>query len=123
VDRLSKAKQSLGRWGEAQAAEYLHRQGYEIVEMNHRTAYGEIDIVARQAGELVFVEVKTRTRLEFGYPEAAVNQDKQAHLLASVQAYMQENPEIEGVWRVDVIAILRRAGQDPEILHFENVLH
>lgn len=91
--------------------------------MNHRTAYGEIDIVARQAAELVFVEVKTRSSLKFGYPEAAVNPEKQAHLEAAVQAYMQAHPEIEGVWRVDVIAIVRRPPREPEILHFENVLH
>ena len=123
MDGVSDSRQRLGRWGEAQAAEYLEQKGYEIVAFNQRTPYGEIDIIARQEQELVFVEVKTRTSLKYGYPEAAVNLDKQEHLLAAVQAYVQEHPEVAGTWRIDVIAILRRRGKALEITHFENALH
>ena len=95
-------KQKLGKWGEGQAANYLIQQGYEILERNARTRYGEIDLVAQhldlhlsagqQAGSktgqmVVFVEVKTRTSLAFGYPEQAVDRQKQAHMLAAAKAY------------------------------------
>ena len=131
-------KQKLGRWGEEQAANYLMDQGYEILERNARTAYGEIDLVARQLFEypnktirngydnepvIVFVEVKARTSRTFGYPEQAVDSRKQAHMLAAASAYLQNHPELIEDWRLDVIAIQRfRDGRPPEIIHFENVI-
>ncbi len=117
-------RQDLGRWGEGQAAEYLSQRGYLILERNVRTPYGELDLVARQEAVLVFVEVKTRSSTAFGLPEAAVTPHKQAHLLAAAQAYLQAHPDLDGDWRVDVIAVQRRSGgAAPEITHFENALH
>jgi putative endonuclease len=132
---MSNPRQSLGRWGETLAAEYLLERGYTIIDRNARTPYGEIDLVARQtegvnpgmSGEkwvTVFVEVKTRTSRAFGFPEESVNARKQAHLLAAAQAYLQQHPELEGDWRIDVIAIQRyHPRQSPAIHHFENALH
>lgn len=131
---MSPARQALGRWGEARAAEYLEAQGYAIVERNLRTPYGEIDLVARRedaalshsrmpAPITVFVEVKTRSSKTFGYPEESVTPRKQAHLLAAAQSYIQEHPELEGDWRIDVIAIQReRSKARPTIIHFENAV-
>jgi putative endonuclease len=116
-------RQSLGRWGEATAAEYLAGKGYLIIERNARTPYGELDLVARQDQVIVFVEVKTRASAGFGYPEASVTIKKQAHLLAAAQHYLQSRPALTGDWRVDVVAIRRRVGRPPEIVHFENALH
>src|SRR3990167_2286028 len=70
-----------GRIGEAFAAQYLGDEGYGIIEQNYRTRFGEIDIVAREGGELVFIEVKTRTGEQFGLPEEAVDQRKQRKLI------------------------------------------
>jgi len=132
---MSTPRQSLGRWGEALAADYLLKHGYSIIDRNARTPYGEIDLVARQreggiadiSGEkwvTVFVEVKTRSSRAFGLPEESVNARKQAHLLAAAQAYLQQHPELEGDWRIDVIAIQRyHPNQAPAIRHFENALH
>jgi putative endonuclease len=115
--------QAVGRWGESEAARYLTARGYRILERNLRTPYGEIDILARQGGQLVFVEVKTRTSRAFGNPEEAVTARKQEHLLASARHYLQENPNLPADWRVDVIAIYRPSpGLPPEITHFENIL-
>jgi putative endonuclease len=127
---MSKARQALGKWGESMAAEYLTAKGYEILGRNLRTPYGEIDLVARLAGEsssdrdiLAFVEVKARATPTFGYPEEAVNLRKQAHLLSSAQYYMQAHPELDGDWRIDVIAIQRLLpGKPPAITHFENAV-
>jgi len=72
---------------------------------------------------LVFVEVKTRTGDLFGPPEVAVNRRKQEHMLASAQAYLQDHPELDLDWRVDVITVQVREGQEkPEFTHFENAL-
>lgn len=132
---MSRHQKSLGNWGEELAAQYLSQHGYTILERNVRTPYGEIDLVAMQslpsldrameghpaASVLVFVEVKTRTNLTYGFPEEAVTTDKQAHLLAAAEHYLQQHPELEVNWRMDVIAIRRSTkSRKIEIRHFEN---
>jgi putative endonuclease len=115
----------LGRWGEQEAASYLTGQGYEILERNHRTPHGELDLIARlpAANTIVFVEVKTRSTRTFGYPEASVDAGKQAHLLNAAQYYIQQHPDLTCNWRIDVIAIQRaRQGGPAQITHFENAL-
>ena len=62
------AKQQLGKIGENLASEYLEKQGYLILERNFACRQGEIDIIAKDEKEFVFVEVKTRKSLKFGYP-------------------------------------------------------
>ena len=121
---MSDRRQRLGRWGEVLAAQYLAAQGYTIVDQNVRTKYGEIDIIACQPDEtLVFVEVKTRRGTVFGPPEVSVNTVKKSHLLASIQSYLVDHPNIIAGYRLDVIAIQFRADdQPPEIFHFENAI-
>ena len=131
---MSNSRQAFGRWGETLAAEYLAERGYTILECNARTPYGEIDLVARQAEEVspgesageystIFVEVKTRSSRAFGLPEEAVTRRKQAHMLAAAQSYLQQHPELEGSWRIDVIAIQRyEPSRPPTIHHFENAI-
>ena len=116
-------KQSLGRWGEEVAAQYLMSLGYEILERNVRTEYGELDLVTRQGAQLIFVEVKARSSADFGEPEEAVTPAKQQHLLDAAESYLQAHPEFEGDWHVDVIAVRRLKGRNPEIVHFENALN
>ena len=113
------ARQSLGRWGEQAAADYLCGHGYEVVGRNVRTPYGEIDIVARRNGITVFVEVKARAGRSFGPPETAVTPRKQAHMLACADYYCQQN-EIDH-WQIDVIAV-ERIGDRAEIVHFQAAL-
>lgn len=120
---MSKQKQTLGAWGEAIAAKYLEGLGYAILERNVRTAYGEIDLLASHEGVAVFVEVKTRSSKDFGFPEEAVHPTKQQHLLDSAEDYLQSHPEVTGDWRIDVISIQRGSGRTPEIVHFENAVH
>lgn len=117
-------RQAIGSWGEHLAERYLLERGYQILGKNVRTAYGEIDILARQKDELVFAEVKTRTNQSYGQPEAAITTKKQAHMIQAAQAYLQANPNLEGcAWRIDVIAISGKPGDaSPEIVYFENAL-
>lgn len=127
-------KQRLGKWGEETASAHLESQGYTITGRNMRTPYGEIDLIASHPGAgllpqpvIVFVEVKTRASSSLGRPEISVSKRKQAHLLASIQHYMQNLPEESAhwrsaAWRVDVIAIECLEDQMPVITHFENAL-
>ncbi len=119
-------QQRVGKWGETVAADFLERRGYQVLARNVRTAYGEIDLIARhETGGLVFVEVKTRTNSRFGYPEEAVDARKLGHLVSSAQAYMNERPqEADQGWRIDVIAVQGRPGDNIEevsFVHFENI--
>lgn len=116
-------RQSLGQWGERQASDYLVKHNYTILEANARTPYGEIDLIASKDGIIIFIEVKTRRTSTFGFPEESVDQRKQMHILSSAQHYIQEHPDIEGAWRIDVISIRRfRDGRSPQITHFENAV-
>ena len=116
-------QQRIGRWGEELAANYLQDLGYQIIARNERTPYGELDIIARLSDLVVFIEVKTRFSETFGLPEISVNKSKTRHILDSVQSFLQNHPEMDCAWRVDVIAILRKSGGTlPEIVVFENAI-
>ncbi|MBE0686035.1 MAG: YraN family protein, partial [Anaerolineaceae bacterium] len=69
-------KQTLARWGEETAHNYLVERGIRIVEKNYRTQSGEIDLIGFENDDLIFFEVKTRSSINFGYPEEAVNSKK-----------------------------------------------
>ena len=81
---MANRNRNIGKWGEDLAAAYLEGKGYLILDRNVYTSYGEIDIITLQDYEdekyLVFIEVKTRTTLEFGNPEDAITHQKQEHL-------------------------------------------
>ena len=116
-------KQDVGRWGERLAEQVLRERGYEIIARNERTPYGELDLVARYREVIVFVEVKTRTSSSFGLPEEAITARKRQHLVESAEHFLQQRPELEGDWRVDVIAIQGKPGQvDAQIEWFENAI-
>ncbi|MGD0751477.1 MAG: YraN family protein [Anaerolineales bacterium] len=119
---MTTQKQAMGQWGEETAAAYLEDHGYTILGRNFHTAHGEIDIVASKASLLIFVEVKTRSSHAFAYPEDSVTRRKQAHLLSAAADYLQAHPESGESWQFDMIAIERKAGRSPEIVHFENVI-
>jgi putative endonuclease len=111
--------QRIGKWGELAAADYLLERGYDIVARNIRTPYGEIDLIAKKDGFLIFVEVKTRTSKVFGPPEIAVSTRKQGHMLSCAEYYAQQN-EIDR-WQIDVIAV-EKINDNTEITHFENAI-
>jgi putative endonuclease len=119
---MTTQKQATGRWGEETAVHFLESHGYTILARNLHTAHGEIDIVASKEGGLVFVEVKSRSSHAFAYPEDSVTLRKQAHMLSAAEEYFQAHPESGESWQFDVIAIERKPGKNPEIVHFENVI-
>jgi len=118
-----KRRQTIGRWGEAEAEKYLLGSGYQILDHNVHTSYGEIDLIACQGDQIVFVEVKTRTNQAYGLPETSVTVRKQAHMIQSAEAYLTLHPEMGEDWRIDVIAVQGKPGEThPEIVHFENAV-
>lgn len=111
-------RRGLGLWGEEQAARYLERSGLAVVARNVRGEYGEIDIVARDGEELVFVEVKTRIGDASIAPDEAVDARKLLRLERLAEAWCAEHGLDDRPWRVDVIAIvLARSGQVVQLDH------
>jgi putative endonuclease len=102
---VTTARQGLGRLGEQLAEKELARRGYEIVERNARTAEGEIDLVARQTGRWVFVEVRARRGRTFGTPEESLTPRKQARMIRAAQAYLAERDLGDEPWRIDAVAV------------------
>ena len=109
-------RKRLGNAGERLAAERLRQAGYVVRALNYRCRAGEIDIVAEEAGDLVFVEVKTRRGDAYGLPEEAVTPAKQRKLIAAAQTYLEAHGCADASWRVDVVAVaLTPAGRLQEV--------
>jgi len=104
--------QTVGSLGESLALDALRRRGYEIIEQNWHCRYGEIDIVARDDGSMVFVEVKTRISLKFGTPEEAVTTHKQARMIRCAEAYVAQHALKEIAMRMDIVAVELTPGRE-----------
>lgn len=120
---MSTSKQDTGKRGEQLAATYLRQRGYAIVQMNWRCPQGEIDIIARRDGELVFVEVRSRRAASTETAFESVSARKRERLVRAVHAYLNAHhlPTDSG-WRVDVIAVALSAPSAERIAHVEDAL-
>lgn len=97
--------QNIGKIGENLAIKYLENLGYKIIVRNFRCKQGEIDIIAKEKNEIIFIEVKTRTNIKFGYPAEAVNKLKQNHIHKAIQYYLYKNNVTDYNIRIDVVEI------------------
>jgi putative endonuclease len=97
---------ALGALGESIARTALEQQGYAILATRYRTRAGEIDIVARDGGCLVFVEVKARRHVECGTPAEAVTPRKQRRIIAMARDFLARYQSEATSCRFDVVAIL-----------------
>ena len=104
-------RRSLGNRGEDLAAAALKKQGYKVLERNYRTPLGEIDLIARHQGVLVFIEVKTRTSARFGVGQEAVHYGKQARYRKLADYYLKKKRLGEIAVRFDVVGILWQDGK------------
>jgi putative endonuclease len=101
----------------------LRRKGYAILDTNYRCRWGEIDIVAREADELVFVEVRTRSSSEFGTPEESVSRAKVRRLVAAAQCYLETQGIGSISWRIDLVSVRTgRTGNPPGIDHLRHAV-
>ena len=109
-----------GALGEKVAKKYLQKRGLKFLCANYRSARGEIDLVFRDAGCLVFVEVKTRSSEDWTRPAAAVNAHKRKLLSGCALDYLQllKNPEVK--IRFDIVEVLLQDGVVDEIRHLPN---
>ncbi len=117
------SNRETGQRGEALALRYLERRGYEVLERNYRTRYGEIDLVVRRGTTLVFVEVKSRRGTAFGEPLEAVTPRKQEQVRLMAEQYLAErDPQfVDGFeeMRFDALGVLVGRGTH-DVRHVED---
>lgn len=117
---MEQNKRNTGSYGEELASKFLKDLGYEIIERNYFYGHGEIDIIAKEKSELVFVEVKYRTNLEFGPPELSISKGKQKLIRRTAEAYLFEKGIKDQSCRIDLVAILHLKDEKPVINHITN---
>ena len=107
-----------GAVGEKIAESYLKRAGYEIIERNFRCKKGEIDLIVKKGNIIVFVEVKTRNTLKYGFPVEAITKEKVRHIKKTAYLYIISSgvlgkTQADGVdFRFDVIEVLKYKNKD-----------
>ena len=111
----------VGKEGENLAVAYLKKEGYLILGRNLFFRKAELDIVARKGNDLVFVEVKTRTKGSLLSPEQAVDYRKQKFIIEGASAYI-EKEDLDLDARFDIISVVIN-GNDSEIDHIENAFY
>lgn len=114
-------KQEIGQDGENIAENYLKKENYQIIERNFRCKQGEIDIIAKDKNEIVFIEVKTRTNINYGNPAEAVNTPKQKHIKRATEYYVHINNLYKYYIRFDVIEIYYK-NKIPQINHIKQAI-
>lgn len=97
--------QEIGKLGEDIAVNYLKQKGYKILDRNFECRQGELDIIALDKKEIVFIEVKTRTSNKYGIPSEAVNKIKQKHMLQTIKFYLYIRNLSDEFVRIDVIEV------------------
>ena len=113
----------LGELGERLARQHLIDRGCRILDVNYRSQWGEVDIIAQLDDAILFVEVKTRRSAAFGIPEEAITPAKAERLIATAETYLDEQDLADSHWRIDLISVeLDRMGRVLPLRHLENAL-
>ncbi|MGA2977106.1 MAG: YraN family protein [Spirochaetia bacterium] len=109
---------SKGASGEEAAAAYLARQGWNVLERNFRSPFGEIDIIARRGDEVAFVEVKTWSSLPRGELEHSINRKKRARISRAARLFLCDRKDLAELHaRFDVLFL---SGPEGDIAHIKN---
>lgn len=110
---FSNNNKELGNKGERLAERFLRRQRYKIIERNYRTRGGEVDIIAKDGNQLVFIEVKTRSSDNQEFLRTSVNRGKSKRLAKTAVYYLKKN-KYQGVTaRFDVVFVIIKNGSPP----------
>jgi putative endonuclease len=112
----------IGDFGEDLAVDFLQNKGYKILDRNYYIKGAELDVVALQGDEIVFVEVKTRLSNMYGYPEEGVTFFKQEKMARAIRNYMGSSIH-DKYFRIDIVAIeIDRNTRRVMIKHIKNVI-
>lgn len=116
-------KKIIGDAIEARVADYLGTQGFDVKYRNFRCRSGEIDLIGMDENQLVFVEVRSKSRQDYGTAAESVNGRKQTKLIRTAQFFLVRYPEYsEMSCRFDVVAVTL-GKPDPEIEWIKNAFY
>ncbi|TFH48051.1 MAG: YraN family protein, partial [Lysobacterales bacterium] len=104
----------LGAWAEGLACRHILDHGLRLVTRNYRCRYGEIDLIMQDGTIIIFVEVRLRSRTDFGSGAESVDARKQARVLSSAEHYLQRHATLLAPCRFDVVSI-RQAGKTHQL--------
>lgn len=114
--------ESTGRMGENYAAKWYEQAGFQILERNFHTRYGEVDIIAADKAYIVFVEVKTRAADGLTHPAESVTSQKRQKIIKTAQVYLQAHPSTFQP-RFDVISVFTSKGLVIKMERIENAFY
>jgi len=103
---VSKDNINFGKSAEDEAADFLKKSGYKILERNYRTNLGEIDIIARDKDTICFIEVKARRSDKFGLPQESVFNHKQKQISRTALLFLKTKNLLDKKARFDVVSVL-----------------
>jgi putative endonuclease len=109
----------LGEAGEAVACRYLRRAGYQILARNYTCAVGEMDLICRHQGCIVFVEAKTRSDDASTDPEVNITAAKRRQLERVARFWLAEHREPDCAYRFDAVSVVLPPGGKPKVRHIE----
>lgn len=117
---MAKTTRDIGSEGEDFAAAFLRSKGWVILDRNYTYQKSEIDIIASDKGTVVFVEVKLRSNTSYGRPEEYVTPAKEKNIKKAAEAWLFEQNKEEEFVRFDIISVVPRRYDTPEIMHFRD---
>jgi len=119
---FKKSKMDSGEEGELRAEKFLKKKGFRILQKNYLCKTGELDLVAEDAGSLVFVEVKTRKKFGKELPEAAMTTKKKHRVCSAARHFMKKYKLTERIFRFDVVGLEFDDENNWEIHHWPNAI-
>jgi putative endonuclease len=122
MDAVMPDLSSLGPRGEALARATLKKAGYKIIETNYSCRAGEVDIIAREGGDAVFVEVRTRKSEEFGTPAGTIDRGKWRRMCKAADHFLMTRRAEAVSRRYDIVSIVWPAGGEPKVEVLRGVL-
>jgi putative endonuclease len=122
-EEMTNSRQELGKQGEALAREYLMKHGYIVRDYNWRSGNaGELDIIAQQGEQFVFVEVRTRYNATVDDAFESITPRKRDQLIKLVHLYLNAHNLEDADWRIDVIAVAYNPKTSPVLDHMVDAL-
>lgn len=111
----------FGRWAEHYARDFLLSKGLQLIQENYRSRFGEIDLIMQERDALVFVEVRARTRTDYGGAAVTVTRAKQRKIIRTAALYIQRvNMHNKATVRFDVVSI---EGQTAALTWIKNAFY
>ena len=112
---METTSQTLGILGEELAFHFLGAQGYKVLLKNYECTLGEIDLIAKEKGALVFIEVKTRSSVAMGVPAESVTFQKRRQIVNVAEYYLKRYGIKDVECRFDVVSVLLNQADEPQI--------